>query len=83
LLVHATALDSIKQKSMELYNYGKLLARIGFADAPVYCKDIFNPQKDIKQVYEIYLFDKNALGDRINDLWQLGFDRQVEVISTK
>jgi hypothetical protein len=80
ILIHATLFDSIKQRNIELYDCGTLLSSIEFIDAPVYYKDIYNPQRDVKQIYEIYLFDRKTMGDKIDILWDLGFYRQVEVI---
>jgi hypothetical protein len=80
ILVHATAADSMKQKNNALYSTGTLLKSIEFIDAPVYYKDIYNPQRNIKQIYEIYEFNTKTMDEHIDDLWRLGFDRHVEVI---
>lgn len=80
LLIHATIFDSLKQKNIALYNRGMLLHSIEFKDAPVYYKDIYNRERDVKQIYEIYLFDSKSLGAKIDNLWDLGFNRQVTVI---
>jgi len=80
ILIHATAIDSIKQDNSILYNKGTLVQSIEFIDAPVYYKDIYNLQRDIKQIYEIYEFDIKTIGEHIDDLWKFGFDRHVEVI---
>ncbi len=80
LLVHATALDSLKRENSELYKRATLLASVEFKDAPVYYKDIYNPQRNIKQSYEIYLFENKRLKEKIDNLWDLGFDRRVTVM---
>jgi hypothetical protein len=80
ILVHTTAVDSLKQKNSTLYNKGTLVQSIEFIDAPVYYKDIYNPQRDIEQIYEIYEFDIKTMAQEVDNLWTFGFDRRVEVI---
>lgn len=80
LLIQATVLDSIEQINSALCNRGTLLRSIEFIDAPVYYKDIYNPQRDMKQIYNVYLFETKKLDEMINDFWVLGFDRRVTVI---
>jgi hypothetical protein len=80
LLVHATIFDSLKQKNLNIYERGRLLESVEFIDAPVYYKDIYNPQRDMKQIYNVYLFETKKLGEMIDDFWVLGFDRRVTVI---
>jgi hypothetical protein len=80
LLVHATIFDSLKQKNLNIYERGRLLESVEFIDAPVYYKDIYNPQRDMKQIYNVYLFETKKLDEMINDFWILGFDRRVTVI---
>jgi hypothetical protein len=83
LLIQATVLDSIEQINSALCNRGTLLRSIEFIDAPVYYKDIYNPQRDMKQIYNVYLFETKKLDEMINDFWVLGFDRRVTVIYTE
>jgi hypothetical protein len=80
ILVHATAADSMKQKNSSLYHKSTLVQCIEFIDAPVYYKDIYNLQRNIEQIYEIYEFNVNTMSEQLDDLWMFGFDRQVEVI---
>ncbi|UCG91459.1 MAG: glycosyltransferase family 39 protein [candidate division WOR-3 bacterium] len=82
LLLHATLFDSLKQKHEPLYDRGELVTSIEFIDAPVYYKDIYNPLKDVKQIYELYVFERDAVGNKIDELWKLGFDPRVTVIRT-
>jgi hypothetical protein len=83
LLLHATLFDSLKQKHEPLYDRGELVNSMEFIDAPVYYKDVYNPLKDVKQIYELYMFDRDAVGNRIDELWKLGFDPRVTVIHTR
>jgi len=83
LLLHATIFDSFKEKHPELYQRAVLLQTVEFKDAPVYYKDIFNPQKDIKQIYELYLFDVKELGESVAELWNLGFEKKVTVMAAE
>ncbi len=80
LLVHATIFDSLKQKNLNIYERGRLLESVEFIDAPVYYKDIYNPHKNSKQIYEIYLFENENLGNQIDTLWYLGFNKHAQVI---
>lgn len=80
LLIQATVLDPIEQINSALCNRGTLLRSIEFIDAPVYYKDIYNPQRDMKQIYNVYLLETKKLDKMINDFWDLGFDRRVTVI---
>ncbi len=79
LLIHATIRDSIKHKNLALYSCATRLKSIEFEDAPVYYKDIYNTHRNFKQIYEIYLFNNKIMGNKINDLWNLGFSRRVTV----
>lgn len=80
LLVHASALDEVKQEYSQLYEKGVKVSSFHFIDAPIYYKDIYNPQRDIRQFYEVYFIDNAKLGDQLNDLWLFGFDRRVTVM---
>jgi len=76
LLIHCTIFDSIKTKYKDLFATGILIDTLEFMDAPVYYKDIFNPLRDQRQIYELYVFFNN-----FNRLWQLGSEPIVEIIS--
>ncbi|MGB3477754.1 MAG: glycosyltransferase family 39 protein [bacterium] len=80
LLVHATALDLVKLGYLDIYERGILVSSFEFTDAPVYYKDIYNPQRDAKQCYEVYLINNEELGAQLEDLWLFGFDRRVTVM---
>ncbi len=80
LLIHATTIDSVKQENIELYNRGSLLTSIEFVDAPIYYKDVYNPFRNRKQIYEVYLFENEKLSNQIDNLWKLGFDPRITVI---
>jgi len=80
LLLHATIFDSVKQRYLGLYTRGKLLDTLEFKDAPVYNEDIYNPHRNFKQIYEIYLFDIKELNESIDALWNLGFEREVTLV---
>lgn len=80
LLIHTTLFDSLKQKYKTLYDRGRVVHSMEFVDAPAYYKDVYNPLKDMKQIYEFYILDRNSLGEHIDELWAFGFDRQVTVI---
>ncbi len=79
LLVHATTFDTIKHDNSSLYDLGIKLASVEFIDAPVYYKDIYNPERAIRQIYEVYIFETEKLSKVIDDLWALGFNRKVHV----
>jgi hypothetical protein len=55
------------------------LVSIEFIDAPVYYKDIYNPERAIRQIYEVYIFETEKLSKVIDDLWALGFNREVHI----
>ncbi|MGB3340801.1 MAG: glycosyltransferase family 39 protein [bacterium] len=80
ILVHATALDEIKKDYSNLYDKGILISSFYFLDAPVYYKDVYNPQRNIQQLYEVYIIDNAAFGEQLGDLWLFGFDRRVTVM---
>ena len=83
ILVHATALDEIKKDYLDLYDNGILISSFHFLDAPVYYKDVYNPQRNIQQLYEVYIIDNAALGEQLGNLWLFGFDRRVTVMFRK
>ena len=80
ILIHATAFDDVKQKYMTIYEKGVLVESFRFIDAPVYYKDVFNPQRYELQFYEVYLIDNTVLKEELEDLWLFGFDRLVTVM---
>ncbi len=83
ILVHATALNEVKKDYIDLYDKGTLISTFNFIDAPVYYKDIYNPQRDIQQLYEIYVIDNSVLEEQLGNLWLFGFDRRVTVMFKK
>lgn len=82
LFVHATAADSVKRAHESLFRYSVLVSSFEFIDAPVYYKDLFNVQRDARQLYELYQFRTEQLGERVQELWALGFLRYTDVLFT-
>jgi len=80
LLLHATIFDSVKQKYPDIYSRAKRLYALEFKDAPIYIEDIYNPHRNFKQIYEIYLLDTKEPNESINTLWNLGFQREVTLV---
>lgn len=81
VLVHATAVDSLKRVHESLFSDAVKQASFEFIDAPVYYKDLFNIQRDISQNYEVYLFRAEKGGDRTQELWEFGFLRSTDVLA--
>jgi len=80
LFVHATTVDSVKQAHDALFGSAVLVSSLEFIDAPVYYKDRFNVQRGVPQVYEVYLFRNEQLGERMQELWSMGFLRGIDVL---
>ena len=80
ILVHASALDEVKSEYIKLYEKGILISSFYFEDAPVYYKDVYNPQRNIRQLYEVYVIENTVLEKQLADLWLFGFDRRVTVM---
>lgn len=83
LIVYATAYESLDAKSARLLEYCVMVQSTEFVDAPVYYKDIFNPQRDRPQLYKIYLAERNVIGDVFDQFWQLGFTGRFTVMLMK
>lgn len=81
LLIHATAMDAIKEQYIAIYEQAILVSRFEFIDAPLYYKDIYNPQRNTEQCYEAYLINNEKLGAQLEDLWLFGFDHRVTVMT--
>ncbi len=81
LLVHATAMDAVKKQYIAIYEQATLVSRFEFIDAPVYYKDIYNPQRNTEQCYEVYLINNEELGAQLENLWLFGFDHRVTVMT--
>jgi hypothetical protein len=77
IIVHATAVDSLKDAHPVLYDDAVMVSSFEFIDAPVYYKDIYNVQRDIRQLYEIYIVRP---GEHMKELWEFGFLRQADVM---
>jgi len=80
MLIHATIFDALKRDNISLYTKGKLLDSIEFIDAPVYYKDIFNPLRNKRQIYQFFIFENKKLGNALDTLWHLGFNPKVQLI---
>jgi hypothetical protein len=83
LLVYATAYQSLDPWIEELLSRSQLMTDIEFTDAPMYYKDIFNPQRKIAQCYRVYLAEREAIGDTLNQFWHLGFEERFSAIVMK
>ncbi len=77
IIVHATAVDSLKHAYPMLFEDAAVVSSFEFIDAPVYYRDIYNVQRNIKQLYEVYLFRP---GEYTKKLWEFGFLRQTDVV---
>ncbi len=77
MIVHATAVDSLKDANRVLYDDAVMVSSFEFIDAPVYYKDIYNVQRSIKQLYQIYIVRAD---EHMKELWEFGFLRQTDVI---
>lgn len=80
LLVHATIFDIFKDEYPDVYDKALLVGSIDYEDAPVYYKDIFNPLRSFQQSYEFYLLDETDILRCLDQLWNLGFEREVKVL---
>jgi hypothetical protein len=80
LLVHATIFDTFKDEYPNVYDKAMLVDNIDYQDAPVYYKDIFNPLRNFQQSYEFYLLSGKDILQCLDQLWNLGFEREVKVI---
>ncbi|HEX7321110.1 MAG TPA: glycosyltransferase family 39 protein [bacterium] len=59
----------------------RLVDSVEFKDDPVYYQDIFNPLRNERQIYELFVVDLEKIkpGDR-QMLWDLAFKPQVDVV---
>jgi hypothetical protein len=83
LVVYATAYDTLDSNSTRLLKYSKMIVSTEFIDAPVYYKDIFNPQRNRVQLYRIYRAERKMMGDVFDQFWQLGFGGRFTVMLMK
>ncbi len=83
LVVYATAYDTLDLITAELLSHSKMITNIEFLDAPVYYKDIFNPQRNSAQLYRVYLVERKMMGDTMDQFWQLGFNQRFTVMLMK
>ncbi|MEO0129026.1 MAG: glycosyltransferase family 39 protein [candidate division WOR-3 bacterium] len=78
LFIFFTIFDTLKAELNSITINGKLLGTIEFVDAPVYYKDLFNPLKGKKQIYEIYLLSiKDLDSQSLRKLWELVFKPEI------
>jgi hypothetical protein len=80
VLLYSTVMDPFKSEHEGLLNRGHHLKTWEFIDAPVYYRDIFNPLRNRKQLYELYLFDHKEMSEDLNQLWDLAFQPECQVI---
>jgi uncharacterized membrane protein len=78
-VLYICATHVVDTSSAPFLQYGDVLERIEFKDAPVYYKDLFNPTRNKPQVYEFYLFDLKKEKHIVDFLWDLGFEKGVTV----
>ncbi len=82
LIILHSSVCSIKSIDRIKDHFGaRLVDSIEFRDAPVYYRDIFNPLRNDRQIYKIYVLNLNYVKQFDRDtLWRLAFEPQVEVI---
>jgi hypothetical protein len=83
VLIYSTVMDPFKSEHEGLLNRGHHLKTWEFVDAPVYYRDIFNPLRNRKQLYELYVFDHKEMSEDLEQLWALGFLPECQVIKTE
>ncbi|MGQ9817294.1 MAG: ArnT family glycosyltransferase [bacterium] len=73
LLVYASIFEDIEKRVNLLKPKVSFVDSVEFIDAPVYYKDLFNPLRNKKQFYKIYLFEiANIDSISIENLWEIG-----------
>jgi len=82
IFLYSTVLDPFKSEHEGLFNRSRRKQTWDFVDAPVYYRDIFNPMRNRKQLYEIYLFEHAEMKEDLDRLWRLGFLPECQVITT-
>jgi len=81
LFVYSSIFEDFEKKFKPLKSMANLTDSIEFIDAPIYDKDLFNPLRSKKQIYEIYLFEIEKLDTlSLNNLWEIGLLRGSTVI---
>ena len=80
LLVYATAYDTLDREIVELLGHCEIVKTMEFLDAPVYYKDIFNPQRERAQLYKVYAAERKKIGDTVDQFWELGFKPGFTVV---
>lgn len=73
LFVYASIFEDLEKSINLLKPKASLVDSIEFIDAPVYYKDLFNPLRNKKQFYKIYLFEiVNIDSISTENLWEIG-----------
>ena len=80
VFLYSTVLDPLKSEHAGLFNRARRKQTWDFIDAPVYYRDIFNPLRYRKQLYEIYLFAHKEMKEDLDRLWRMGFLPECQVI---
>lgn len=83
LVVYATAYDTLDPITTELLRHSRTILNMEFLDAPVYYKDIFNPQRSRTQLYRVYMLERKMMGGTMDQCWQLGFNQRFTVMLMK
>ncbi|MBN2620647.1 glycosyltransferase family 39 protein [candidate division WOR-3 bacterium] len=78
--LHGTIYDSLRNKHTRLFFRMSHVWTTEFIDAPLYCKDPYNPLKNTTQAYELYTITPDTINQILDDLWQFGFEPAVTVL---
>jgi hypothetical protein len=81
IFLYSTVMDPLKSEYEGLLNRARRRRTWDFIDAPVYYRDIFNPLRNRKQLYEIYWFEHADMKEDLDKLWRLGFKSECQVIN--
>lgn len=81
LFLYTSIFEEFESKIKSLKAKASHIELIEFIDAPVYYKDLFNPVRNKKQIYEIYFFEIAKLDSvSLNDLWQIALRPGASVV---
>jgi hypothetical protein len=81
IFLYSTVLDPFKSDHDGLFNRARRIKVWDFIDAPVYYRDIFDPLRNRKQLYEIYMFEHSEMKEDLDRLWRLGFQSECQVFN--
>jgi len=80
IFLYSTVMDPLKSEYEGLLNRARRKQTWDFIDAPVYYRDIFNPLRNRKQLYELYCFEHSEMSEDLDKIWRLGFQSECQVI---